>query len=52
MKAYYRIRYYLVPLNNRHFAKLGGELGKGDFYLGKFIFFLKNLSQSKFKNLL
>ena len=29
----YRIRRCLVPLNGRHFAKLGGGLDKGDFYL-------------------
>ena len=28
----YRIRRCLVPLNDRHFAKLGGGLDKGDFY--------------------
>ena len=28
----YRIRRCPVPLNDRHFAKLGGGLKKGDFY--------------------
>ena len=39
------------PLNDRHFAKFGGELDKGDFYFPKFTLKklgIKNLSQSNF----
>ena len=48
---YYRIRRFLVPLNDRHFAKLGGGLDKCDFYFSQIYILkkleIKNLSQSK-----
>ena len=36
MLSSYRIWRCLVPLNDRHFAKLGGGLDKADFYLINF----------------
>ena len=47
--AIYRIRRFRVPLNDHHFAKLGGGLDKDDFYFKQI--YIKKIGNKKFESI-